>query len=167
MTGEKAGRVLKEALIGGLIAYVAVAVALGLVNVLEHRSLFHTAAALGTLLVGRSATGGAVNVAAGPVLAYNGVHLIGSIAVAALVAFEVFETERHHSLWYFFFMVLIAAAMYSIALFGVLGVELGGVIGWPVVVTGTVVWVGSMTAYAGWEHRRLVRSLRAELESAA
>jgi hypothetical protein len=161
------GRVFREGLLGGVIAYLSVAVVLGLVNALLGRSVFHTAAALGTLIVGGAVADDSVSIEAGPILAYNGVHLLGSIVVASFVALEMFETERHHSLWFFFFMVLIAALMYSVALFGVFGVEVGGVLSWLEVVTGTVAWVGSLTAYTAWQHRALARSLRAELVSDA
>jgi hypothetical protein len=157
------GRILREGLTGGLIAYLSVVVILGLVNALQGRSVFHTAAALGTLLVG-GAEGGPVIIEPGPVLAYNGVHLLGSVVVASFVALELFETERHHTLWYFFFMVLVAAVMYSISLFGVLGVEVGGMMGWPEVVIGTVAWVGAMTGYAVWKHRDLTYRLCVDLE---
>jgi len=159
-------RIPREGLIGGLVAYGSVAVVLGLVNALQGRSVFHTAAALGTLLIG-GASQGPVSIGPAPVLAYNGVHLLGSIAVASFVALEMFETERHHPLWFFFLMVMVAALMYSIALFGVLGVEVGAVMGWPEVVVGTATWVGSMTAYAASMHRTLLRSLRGEFQSGA
>jgi hypothetical protein len=167
MSRKNIGGILMEGLIGGLIAYASVAVVLGVVNVVQGRSVFHTAAALGSLIVGGTAGSGSVAIAPGPVLAYNGVHLLGSIVIASFVAVEMYETERHHSLWYFFFTVLIAALMYSIAVFGVFGVEVGGVIGWPEVVIGTVTWVGAMTAYGAWKHRALARSLRVELRSDA
>jgi hypothetical protein len=103
----------------------------------------------------------------GPILAYNGVHLLGSIAVALIASVQIFETELHRSFWYFSFTVMLAAIMYSVTLFGVFGVEIGGMLDWATVVIGTVVWIGSMTAYFWWVHRGLMRRIREDLEGEA
>lgn len=165
--GGRLGRALKEGLIGGLIAYVAVVVFFAALNAVQGRSIFYTAAAMGSALFSGPDASSGVVVEAGPVLAYNGVHMLGSIAVAIAAAFQVFETELHRSFWYFPFMILIAAALYLTTLFGVFGVEIGGVLGWPSVLIGTAVWVGSMTGYFLWVHRGLVRRIREDAETGA
>lgn len=161
---EKMRRIVKEGAIGGAVAYLAVVLVFAIFNVLMWRSPFHTAAAMGSLLLHGSQASAEFAVEAGPVLAYNGIHLVGSLLVGIAAAVLVFETEMHRSLWYFTLMILIAAVMYSITVFGVFGVEIGGVLDWPSVVLGTVVWVGAMTVYFWGMHRGLVGGIREELE---
>lgn len=158
------GKIFREGMAGGLIAYLAVVVVLAILNAAEGRSVFHTAAAMGAVLFhgGDAASHFAVEPA--PVLAYNGIHLAGSLAVGLVASFQIFETELHRAVWYFPFTVLIAAVMYSITIFGVFGVEIGGVIDWTTVVVGTAAWIVSMTGYFWWVHRGLMGRIQDDLE---
>lgn len=151
-------------MIAGLVAYLAVVTVLAILNALEGRSVFHSAAAMGSVLLHGREAASRFAIEARPILAYNGVHLVGSIAVGVIAAFQVFETELHRSLWYFPFTVLIAVVVYSITIFGVFGVEIGGVLDWTTVVVGTAVWVLAMTGYFWWVHRGLVKRIRSDLE---
>jgi hypothetical protein len=72
------------------------------------------------------------------------------VAIGLLAALQAFETERHRSLWYVYFMILVATLIYSVILFGVFGVEIRSVLDWPTVIMGSVAWVGSMTGYLAW-----------------
>ena len=154
--------VLREALIGGLIAYLAVVVVFALLNVVQGRSPFHTAAAMGAVIFHGGEAASAFALDPAPILAYNGIHLLGSLLVAAVAAFLVYETELHRSLWYFGFTVLVAAVIYGIAIFGIAGAEIGGVLDWWTVVLGTLVWAGSMSAFFVWVHRGLLVDIRAQ-----
>jgi hypothetical protein len=162
---ESLRRIGKEGLYGGVFAYVAVAVVLGLFNVIRGRSFFHTAACMGAVLLHGGEACSRLAIEPGPILAYNGVHLLGSIAVASIASVQIFETELHRAFWYFSFTVMIAAIMYSITFFGVFGVEIGGVLDWPTVVIGTVAWIGSMAGYFWWVHRGLMKKIGRDLES--
>lgn len=162
----KLRQVVREGVVGGVIAYAAVAMVLGGVNLAMGRSAFHTAAAMGAVLLHGTDAAGRFIVEPGPVLAYNGVHLLGSIAVGMFAAVQVVETELHRSLWYVSLTVWVAAIMYSITVFGVFGVEVGGVVSWPIVVLGTVVWISAMTLYFWWVHPGLPDRIRDDLESA-
>lgn len=157
-------RVVKEGMIGGAVAYLAVVLVFAAFNLLMWRSPFHTAAAMGSLLLHGSEASARFAVEAGPVLAYNGIHLVGSLLVGVAAAILVFETEMHRSLWYFTLMVVVAAVIYSITVFGVFGVEIGGVLDWPSVVLGTMVWIGGMTAYFWGVHRGLTAKIREDLQ---
>lgn len=159
------GTILKEAVIGGLVAYAAVVVAFALLNLVEGESIFRTAAAMGAVLFHGAEASARFAVEPAPVLAYNGVHLVGSIAVGLIASVQVFESERHRAFWYFCLTVWIAAVMYSITVFGVFGVEIGGVLSWSEVVIGTAVWIGSMTGYFWWVHRGLLERIREGVES--
>lgn len=154
--------ILREGLVGGLVAYLSVVVAFALLNVAQGRSPFHTAAAMGAVLFHGGEAASFFALDPQPILAYNGIHLLGSLAVATVAAFLIHESELHKSLWYFGLMVLVAAGVYSIVLFGVAGSEIGGVLSWSTVVFGTLVWVGAMTAYFLRAHRGLLGGLRAD-----
>lgn len=158
------GRILKEGLVGGLIAYGAVVLVLAILNAAQGRSVFHTAAAMGAVLFHGSDASAAFALDPAPILAYNGIHLAGSILVAGLAAFMVHETELHRSLWYLGLMILIAAGLYAVVLFGVAGVEIGGVLDWTTVIVGAAVWVGAMTAYFLRVHRGLLAGVRQEIQ---
>jgi hypothetical protein len=154
--------VLREGLVGGMVAYLAVAVAFALLNVAQGRSPFHTAAAMGAVLFHGGDAASAFALDPAPILAYNGIHILGSLVVATVAAFLIYESELHRSFWYFGLMVLVAAVFYSIVLFGVAGAEIGGVLTWSTVVFGTLVWAGAMTAYFLRVHRGLLGDVRAE-----
>jgi hypothetical protein len=85
-----AQRVLVEGLIAGLIGFVTIAAVFALFSVLQGRSPFHVAALLGTYLFFDMPAANAVAVSPGPVLAYNGAHLlvflVAGFAMAALAA---------------------------------------------------------------------------------
>jgi len=157
-------RVLKEGLIGGLVAYLAAVVALSAFHAIQGESIFQSAAAMGTVLFYGADASANFAITAQSVLAYNGVHLVGSIVVGFLAAFLVFETEAHHAFWYFALTAVIAAVVYSITVFGVFGVEIGGVLDWSTVVIGTAAWTLSMVAYFWWVHRGLMREIQTDLE---
>lgn len=160
-------RILKEGVIGGLAAYASAVVVLALLHALQGESIFHSAAAMGTVLVYGEQAFQQFAVTAGPVLAYNGVHLVGSIIVGLVASFLVFETESHHAFWYFTFTVVIAAVVYSVTIFGVFGVEIGGVLEWSAVVVGTAAWTLAMVTYFWWAHRGLMDEIQEELQGDA
>jgi len=161
------GRIFREGLFGGIVAYLAVVVVFAALNLIEGHSLFHTAAAMGAVLLHGADASAHFAVEARPVLVWNGLHLIGSIAVGIFAAFQLFETERHRAIWYVPFTVLIAAVVYAVTMMGVFGVEIGGVVEWSAVLIGTAAWIGSMTAYFLFVHRALLREIRDELEAEA
>lgn len=161
--GDSTTRILKEGVIGGLAAYASAVVVLALFHAIQGESLFHSAAAMGTVLFYGEQASQQFTVAAGPVLAYNGVHLLGSIIVGLVAAFFVFGTESHHAFWYFTFTAVIAAVVYSITIFGVFGVEIGGVLEWSTVVVGTAAWTVALVTYFWWAHRGLMEEIQEEL----
>ena len=157
------GKIFKEGLVGGLIAYGAVVVVLALLNLASGRSVFHTAAAMGAVLLHGADAAAAFTVGPQPILAYNGVHLVGSILVAVGAAFIVHETELHWPIWYLGLMLLIASAFYAVILVGVLGVEIGHVLDWTTVLVGAAAWTGAMTAYFLRVHHGLLEGIRSEV----
>jgi len=155
---NRAGKVVREGAYAGIASYLAVVVVLAGWNLLVGRSPFATASSMGTYLFG--ASGG------GAVLVWNVAHFVGSLVVGLVAAFQMAETERYRGLWYPFLMVMVAAGIYSVTVFGVFGVEIGGAIGWPEVLLGTVAWIGGMTAWLGAAHRDLEARIQEDLDRA-
>ncbi len=152
--------ILREGLFGGFAAYGAVVLALAVLNAIQGRSVFHTAAAMGSVLLYGGEAQAAFALDPAPILAYNGIHLLGSIVVASLAAFMIYETEAHRSLWYVGFMLLVAVAFFGIAWFGIAGVEIAGLLEWSTVVVATLVWLGAMTGYLLWQHPTVLEGAR-------
>lgn len=164
MRPERA-QVLTHGLVAGFISYLAVVILFAVINAIGGRSPFHTAAALGATLFYGLDDPALLTVAPGPVLAYNGVHLALSLVAGTASAFLLFETERHHFLWYFVLFAFLAGFVYVMLAVGILGSEIARVIPWWLALTGTVVWVGSMGVYLWIQHRELLAALKREQEA--
>lgn len=148
----------RDGLVAGFIAYLAVVIVVAALDLYHGHSPFYTAHALGSFLFyGSAPQAGAI--AAGPVFAFNGVHLFGSILVGFLAATMVAESGLHPSFWYVGLLVLVSAAMYGIVVVGVAGAELGRVMGWDTAVAGTVAWLLAMTAYFWLAHPGLIERI--------
>lgn len=166
------GPVLQEGLLAGVLGYGAVVVVIGLLDLVTGRGLFHTPAAVGDLLFPMAAGGGeAPGDPSGPLLAFNGVHLVGSLAVGLVAAVMMLGAERLAGFWYPALMALVATGTFAVALFtGAVGeggrVAGGGpVVDWPTIVVGTAAWLGAISAYLWWRHPALVGRMRAETEA--
>jgi hypothetical protein len=165
MKPERA-QILTQGFVAGLIGYAAVALFFVLVNIVGGRSPFHTAAALGAVLFYGLEDPARLVIEPGPVFAYNGFHLILSVVVGTVGAWLVFETERHHFMWYFVFMIFLAGFVYSVTAIGIIAAEIANVVPWWSVVAANVVWVIALGSYLWFQHRGLVAAIRAEQESA-
>lgn len=154
-------RVLREGLYAGVIGYLTVALATGIVDLLRGYSFFHTAAVLGSALFG---SGAEVAVTPEVVFPYNGVHLLVFLALGFLLAFLVHQIELHALIWYFVFFGLLGLFFVSLFLVVALGEAAGPGVPWAL-----VVGVNSAAALAmGWylhrRHRDLWRSMRDEAD---
>lgn len=155
-------RVLVEGFIAGIIGYAAVALFFAVVNLVSGRSPFHTAAALGGALFYGVRGPAELVIEPGPILAYNGVHLVLSLLAGFVAAWLVFETERHHNLWYFLFFVFLAGFVYSLVAIGIVGAEIAELVSWWSVAVANLAWVIAMGGYLFLTHRGLVRELHEE-----
>jgi hypothetical protein len=115
-------RVLAEGLVAGLLGYVTIVVYFGLVNLASGRSFFHTAAELGSGMVGADAIGG---VEVGSVLAFNGIHLLAFLAIGLVAAWIIGETEKHPSLFVLLLFTAISVFLLAVAGFGMLEASIG------------------------------------------
>jgi hypothetical protein len=108
--------VLWEGFVAGVLGYATVAAFFGVFNMVEGRSFFFTAALLGEALIGPVVPPGEVSVTAGPVLAYNGVHLLAFLIIGIGAAWLVIFAEEHPGLWYVVFFLFLAGFFFSVAL---------------------------------------------------
>jgi hypothetical protein len=158
-------KLLAQGLVAGIVGYAAVVLFFAVVNVIGGRSPFHTAAALGSVLFYDLQDPARLVIEPGPVLAYNGVHLVLSLVAGMVAAWLLFETERHHFIWYFVMFAFVAAFMYSLVVIAIVGAEIAHVVPWWSVVTANVVWLVSLGGYLWFQHRGLMAVLKEEQES--
>ena len=154
-------RLLQEGLYAGVIGYMTVALATGLVDLLRGHSYFHTAAVLGSALFG---AGAEVAVTPEIVFPYNGVHLLVFLALGFLLAFLVYEIELHAMLWYFVFFGLLGLFFVSLFLVVALGETGGSGVPWALVVGMNTLAALAMGWYLHRRHRDLWRSMRDETD---
>jgi sugar phosphate permease len=100
-------RTLQGGLVAGLIGYGTVVGFFAVLNLIEGRSPFHTAALLGSALFMGLDDPVAVEVAARPVLAYNAVHLLAFLAAGFVTSWLVSLAERHPSVQYLVLVLLL------------------------------------------------------------
>ncbi len=112
-----------QGLEAGVIGYVVVAVFFLILNLVTGRPAFFTAESLGTALLGGTAGAGAV-------LAFNGVHMVGSLVIGLAAAFLLYETDLHPSLWYPAMFIFVAGFILSSVFAGVFAAELAGAAPW-------------------------------------
>lgn len=149
----------REGPVAGLIGYAAVVVVIGAIDILQGRGLFYTPSLLGARLFLGGGDPVVPEVDGGAVMAYNGFHLLGSLAMGFVGAFTIAATERLYSFWYIALMILIASGLYTVAVLGGIGAEMIQAVGWVTVVIGTTAWFGGMTVYFWSAHPRLLGSL--------
>lgn len=163
--GSGVGRMLGDGMVAGLLGYAAVVVVVSAMDAAQGRSPFHTAALLGSWLFFGLEDPSALELWAGPVLAYNGVHLIVSLAAGMVGALLVLESERWRGFWYFALMVLVAAGTYTVVLLIGAGGEIARALDGPTVVLGTTAWLGAMTAYFWSAHRGAWQEIEADMDA--
>ena len=152
-------RILTEGLIAGFIGFATTVLVYGLVNVATGRSFFHTAALLGSAVLGTPISPADL-AAPGPIIAYNGIHLIAFIAIGLGAAWLVSETELHPGMWYLAFYLLLTVFFVGLVIIRVVAAPVVEELpwGWP------VIWVNLAAAvlmglYLWRAHPRLWREL--------
>jgi len=105
-------RVLSEGLITGLVGCLTVVLFYGILNLVEGRSFFATAEHLGAGLVAAGSSGGA-----GPVLAFNGLHVVVFLVIGVVAAWLVMQTERHPSFFVLALFIGVAGLFAVLAVF--------------------------------------------------
>lgn len=152
-------RVLTDGLVAGLVGAVAVAVVLGLFSLMEGRSPFYVPWVLGSALLGGDLSEG---ISAGPIAAFNGIHVLVTLAVALIAALLVSQTEKHHGLWFLFGFLALAALLVAVFMIGAVTVEAGPVLTWPAVIGANLVGFTAIGAVLWLFHRKLPRDVMAD-----
>jgi hypothetical protein len=159
---KNGGSWVPEGLVTGLIGYVTVVALFAVLNLLGGEGPFHTAALLGSALFFGMRDGGALAPGPGPIIAYNGVHILVSLAIGLGASWLVFQADKHRPLWYVVFFVFLAGFIYSVAVMGVFAAEIVHLLSWPVIVAANLCAGVTAGGYLWWRHAQLVAELARE-----
>jgi hypothetical protein len=153
-------RILWQGLVAGLIGYAVVAIVFSLTDAFAGRSAVYTAALLGGAYFYGARTLAEVVVAPGPVLAYNGAHLVVFLALGLFVALLTELAERGPQLWYVGMLsyFLVAFHLYALA-FSLPDLLRDVMLGWGTLACGIAASL-AMGLYMVWSHPRLREELR-------
>lgn len=97
---ESRTRFFLESMVAGLVGYAVVALLFAGLNLFQGRSVFYTAALLGADLFYGLERPSELVIGPGPVLAYNGVHLLAFIAAGFFMRWLAGLAERIPQGWY-------------------------------------------------------------------
>lgn len=113
----KARQVLSDGLLAGFIGYVTVVLVIGVGDVLQGRPPFHTAGLLGSFLF-YDVSDPTTRLAAwpGPVLAFNGLHLLVMLLFGAFLAWLVTLAEGGPEVWYVSLVALLFVLLHALGL---------------------------------------------------
>lgn len=151
--------VLEGGLYAGLIGYATVIVVMAFMNVILGRSPFYTAALFGSALFYGLKDPAALVVAAGPVLAYNGAHMLAFLALGLGASWLVALAERHPTAQYVFLIVLIFIGFHVFGALLLFAEPLLGAAGWWQLGIGTLAAAFAMGWYLWRAHPLLQREL--------
>ena len=157
---ERTKLVLAGGLVSGLIGYATVVVIVGALNVLMGRSLFHTAALFGSTMFYGLEDPGSLQIEAGPILAYNMVHVLTFLAAGMLASWLVSLAERFPAAQYFILVILIFVAFHVFAALLLFAEPLLGGGAWLIVGVSGVVAAGLMGWYLLKTHPLLQQELK-------
>jgi hypothetical protein len=122
----------RHGLIAGAIGYVVVVVLYVILNLAESRNAFFTPDALGRSLLGAPLQG--EGLAVGPLLVYNGLHLVVFLALGLAAAWVLWESGRHPKVWYLGLVLLLAVFFHLVGVVVMLAAPSEGAVpAWSVV----------------------------------
>lgn len=108
--------VLSEGMLAGFIGYLVIVVAMALGDVLRGGALLQTPALLGSALFYGLDDPAGLRVWAGPVLAYNGVHLVLLLVLGTFMAWLASLAERGPQFWYLTLVALLFVLLHALVL---------------------------------------------------
>jgi hypothetical protein len=155
-------RVVVEGLVTGLIGYLTVVLLFVGLNVLSGRPPFHTAGLLGSALFFGLRDPADLVLEPGPVIAYNGVHMLVSLLIGLGAAWLVFQAEKYRPLWYAVFFIFLAGFVYSVVIMGVLAVEIFQFLSWTTIILANLAAGVTAGGYLWRRHTRLLASIDAQ-----
>jgi hypothetical protein len=142
---------IPEGLAAGFIGYVTVLAFFGLLNLADGASAFRTAEELGRALFYGNDPGAA---GAGPIISYNGIHLLVSLCIGMGAAWLVFQTEKNRPFWFLVFFIFLSGFIYSVAMMGVVASEMAAILSWPVIVLANLAAGATAGGFLWWRHRK-------------
>lgn len=148
-------RLFTEAFIAGVIGYAVVALFFVIWNILTGRHPLYTAALLGQGIVGSSAAGES-EVAFGPIMAYNVLHLIVFLVIGLVAAWLVFAAEQVPQFWFVGLLIFVTTLMASGVVVVTYSVPVSDALPWWSIVAANVVAALLMGAYLVMAHPRLL-----------
>jgi hypothetical protein len=157
-----AAQIIREGLVAGLVLYATVAVFFALTSLVGGHSPFHTVRLLGGLLVTSTPGALAPHEEWAGALAFNGVHLVASLALGIIASAVTRIMEVARDAWYFFFFLFVAGAVAMIAGLGVLTAEFSHIVPWYSVAVAHLAGALAATLYLVWAHHGLGTRLRSE-----
>lgn len=86
--------------VNGLIGYATIALSIGLIDVLQGQSFFHTVALLGQSMFYGLKDPAQLVIWPGAVFAYNGLHLVTFLAFGLFASWLAVHSERGPLFWY-------------------------------------------------------------------
>jgi hypothetical protein len=151
---------LTQGVICGLIGYGTVAILMAMMNVLAGRSPFFTAAAFGGALFYGLTDLASLRIWVGPVLAYNGFHLLVFLVLGIVSTFVTLWVERKPV---FFYLALNGFLIVGFLVFGgflMFTQTIREAISPWALLTVSLIAAAAMAAYLLVTHRLLRRELR-------
>lgn len=152
--------ILGSGIVAGVIGYAVVALVLAVLNIDAGRSPFYTAALLGSALFYHLTDPATLVVTAGPVFAYNALHLLVFLGLGLLMSWLVSLAEHYPvALYLILFPLLFVAAHMFLALV-IFAQPLLGVAGVWQIGLGSVPAAAAMAWYMWRTHPLLQHALR-------
>jgi hypothetical protein len=148
-------QVFAQGLVAGLIGFATVAVVMAVANLLLGRSPFHTAALLGSALFYGLKDPYELTIWPGPVLAYNGLHLLVFLGLGVGASWLARFAERGPHFWYIGAVLMLFVALHVFGVFLFLDERIGSLLSpWSVLASGFAA-MATMAAYLIGEHPKL------------
>lgn len=151
--------ILTGGMYAGLLGYATVVVLFGLLNVVLGRSFFFTPAMLGSALFYGLEDPSTLEIAPGPVLAYNMVHVLAFVALGLFSSWLVAKAEQYPVARYAILFVLIFVAAHIYAALLLVGQPLMAGAWWQIGLV-SIAAAGAMGWYLLSQHPLLKRELR-------
>lgn len=160
-------RLVADGLTSGLIAYTLVGAFFVVLNLAAGRSALYTVALVGEALFSGVREPAAVTLAAGPILAFNGVHLAACLLFGFFSAWLVYEAELHPEFWYLTLFLFLGATVISYAGVLALMVLVGSPLSTGSIVAASLVAAVGIGAYLVARHRSVVGAVHQTRETRA
>jgi hypothetical protein len=132
--------------IAGLLAYAVIVVLYAVGNLLVGRSPLTTASTLGgALFPYLTDPAGGISITAA--IAYNGVHMVGSMFLGMVSAWLLHELDLHPAIWYPVFFIATAAVIFVTVYVALLVTEFSEATSWLSIVMANAVALLSALVY--------------------